>query len=134
MTLFDIDLDRIPVVATPLRRVPLHHYDIIKQLISKYMQLGLLEKIDSPFRASTVLVAKKNASKASDVTDQYRLCTDYRQLNKHLESPGWPSPSLQQCLDATSDSCVFSSIDFNSGYHQIPCSDSAKQALAFSPG
>ena len=27
-----------------------------------------------------------------------------------------------------------SSIDFNSGYHQIPCSVRAKEALAFSPG
>ena len=27
-----------------------------------------------------------------------------------------------------------SSIDFNSGYLQIPCTDNAKQALAFSPG
>ena len=134
ITKFDIDTDKLSPVATPLRRVPLHHYDIIKELIAKYMDLGLVDTIDSPFRASAVLVAKKNASNASDVTDQYRLCTDYRALNKHLESPGWPSPSVQQCLDATSDSTIFSSIDFNSGYHQIPCSDRAKQALAFSPG
>ena len=79
-----------------------------------------------------MLVSKKNAAESEDVTDRYRLCTDYRQLNKHLKSPGWPSPSLQQCLDATSDSSLFSSIDFNSGYLQIPCTDNAKQALAFS--
>ena len=41
---------------------------------------------------------------------------------------------VQITEDATSDSTIFSSIDFNSGYHQIPCSDRAKQALAFSPG
>lgn len=134
ITEFDIDVDKIPIVATPLRRVPLHHYDIIKELIAKYKDLGLIERIDSPFRASTVLVTKKNVSDAGDITDQYRLCTDYRQLNKHLTSPGWPSPSLQQCLDATSDSTIFSSIDFNSGYHQIPCTERAKEALAFSPG
>ena len=51
-----------------------------------------------------------------------------------LTSPGWPSPSLQQCLDATTGSTIFSSIDFISGYHQIPCTQQAKQALAFSPG
>ena len=131
---FHIDLDSIPVVAVPLRRVPLHHYDIVKQLIAKYLELGLVEKIDSPFRASTVLVSKKNDAESEDVTDRYRLCTDYRQLNKYLKSPGWPSPSLQQCLDATADSSLFSSIDFNSGYLQIPCTNDVKQALAFSPG
>ena len=134
LTTFDVDLEKIPIVTTPLRRVPLHHYDIVKELIAKYIKLGLLETIDSPYRASTVLVTKKNASNSADCTDRYRLCTDYRQLNKYLTSPRWPSPSLQQCLDATADSTIFSSIDFNSGYHQIPCSDRAKQALAFSPG
>ena len=108
-------------MSTPLHRVSLHHFEIVKQLIAKYEALGLVEPIDSPFRASTVLVKKKNFANSEDVTDQYRLCTDYRRLNAHLNSPGWPSPSLQQCLDATADSVYFSSIDFNSGYHQIPC-------------
>ena len=134
LTTFDVDLEKIPIVTTPLRRVPLHHYDIVKELIAKYIKLGLLETIDSPYRASTVLVTKKNIPDSADITDKYRLCTDYRQLNKFLSSPGWPSPSLQQCLDATAGSTLFSSIDFNSGYHQIPCSQRAKQALAFSPG
>ena len=37
-------------------------------------------------------------------------------------------------MDAACDSNIFSSIDFNSGYHQIPCTNRAKQALEFSPG
>ena len=131
---FDVDTSQITPVSVPLRRVPIHHRDIVQQLIERYEKLGLIEPIDSPFRASTVLVRKKNISLSPDVTDKYRLCTDYRSLNNALPPSGWPSPSLDECLDAANGCNIFSSIDFNSGYHQIPCSKRAKEVLAFSPG
>ena len=37
-------------------------------------------------------------------------------------------------MDAAVGSVYLSSLHFNSGYHQIPCTPGAKQALAFSPG
>ena len=131
---FDIDTRNMEQVALPLRRVPIYHREIVQKLIDQYESLGLIEPIDSPFRASTVLVKKKNVSNSEEVSDQYRICTDYRVLNSLLPKSGWPTPSVEECLDATHGSRYFSSIDFNSGYHQIPCSSRAKSALAFSPG
>lgn len=130
---FDVDSDIDPVTV-PLRRVPMHHREIVQELLHKYENLHLIEPVDSPFRASTVLVKKKNVSNSTNVTDQYRLCTDYRALNNHISSSGWPAPSLDECLDSVGNSDMFSALDFNCGYHQIPCSDNAKQTLAFSPG
>ena len=37
-------------------------------------------------------------------------------------------------MDAAVGSVYLRLLDFNSGYHQIPCTPGAKQALAFSPG
>ena len=59
---------------------------------------------------------------------------DFRFLNNILEDSGWPTPSIDHCLDAAVGSVYLSSLDFNSGYHQIPCTPGPKQALAFSPG
>ena len=70
----------------------------------------------------------------SALTDRYRLCVDFRFLNDALVDSGWPTPSIEHCLDAAVGSVFLSSIDFNSGYHQIPCTSDAKEALAFSPG
>ena len=131
---FNVENSDLRPVTVPLRRVPIHHRDIVQNLIDKYEQLHLLEPIESPFRASTVLVAKKNPSGSDDITDRYRLCTDYRALNKSLVSSGWPSPSIDECLDAVGNANLFSSLDFNNGYFQIPCTEKAKQCLAFSPG
>ena len=77
---------------------------------------------------------KKNVAHSAHTTDRYRLIVDYRFLNSALTEIGWPAPSLQQCLDSASGSTFISSIDFNSGYHPIPCSDQCKPLLAFSPG
>ena len=43
-------------------------------------------------------------------------------------------PYLKRCLDSAAGSTFVSSIDFNNGYHQIPCAEHSKQYLAFSPG
>ena len=131
---FEIDDNNLRPVTVPLRRVPIHHKEIVEQLIARYEQLNLLEPIDSPFRASTVLVAKKNPSNSPDVTDQYCLCTDYRALNKHIPSSGWPAPSIDECLDSLGNADMFSSLDFNNGYFQLPSTEHAKQCLVFSPG
>ena len=129
---FDIDTDNMEPVAIPLRRIPLHKQQIVKQLIDRYKELGLIEEIDSPFRAAMVLVEKKNVG--GDITDRYRLCVDYRVLNEQLPDSAWPAPSVEHCLDSAAGSVFFSKLDFNNGYHQIPCTPAAKRALAFSPG
>ena len=129
---FHIDTTNIPPVAVPIRRVPLHKEKVVKDLIERYLELGIIEEVDSPFRAPMVLVEKKNVGES--VTDRYRLAVDYRALNLHIPDSAWPAPSVDHCLDAAAGSAYLSKLDFNNGYYQIPCTDSAKRALAFSPG
>ena len=134
VTPFDVQLEHSTPISTPLRRVPLHQQPIVKELLTHYQELGLIGHIDSPYRAATLLVEKKNVANSAHVTDRFRLVVDYRFLNNALTDSGWPAPSLQQCLDSVAGSKFVSSIDFNSGYHQIPCNESCKPLLAFSPG
>ena len=131
-SVFDIDVDNMAPVAVPIRRIPLHKEGIVKELIDRYTELGLIEEIDSPFRAAMVLVEKKAVG--DTVMDRYRLAVDYRKLNEQLPDSGWPAPSIEHCLDAAAGSVYMSKLDFNNGYYQIPCTEAAKHALAFSPG
>ena len=89
----------------------MHKEQIINELISKYKELGLLEEIDSPFRAATVLIEKKNPGNSTNITDQYRICVDYRALNKQLPDSAWPAPAIDHCLDAAAGSVCCSSAD-----------------------
>ena len=56
---FHINTETISPISTPLRRVPLHKEFIVKELLQHYEKLGIIEVVDSPFRAPTVLVEKK---------------------------------------------------------------------------
>ena len=66
---FHINTDAIHPISTPLRRVPLHKEFIVKELLERYEKLGIIEMIDSPFRAPTVLVEKKNVGNSAELTD-----------------------------------------------------------------
>ena len=79
---FNVELEHSHPISMPLRRVPLHQQDIVCSLLQQYKDLGLIEHIDSPYRAATVLVEKKNVSNSSHLTDKYRLVVDYRFLLK----------------------------------------------------
>ena len=97
--MFDINTNNLQPVVDPLRRVPLHKERIVTELLRKYENLSLIEKTDSPFRASTVLIEKRNVTDSADITDRYRLFVDYRSLNSAISDSGWPTLSIEHCLD-----------------------------------
>ena len=43
----------------------------------------------------------------------------------------FPLPRNQDCLDAVTGACLFSTFDLTSGYHQVPVKESDKHKTAF---
>ena len=95
---FDVQLVHSTPISTPLRRVPLHQHPIVKELLKHYQELGLIQHIDSPYCAATLLVQKKNVANSAHVTDRFCLVVDYRFLNNALTDSGWPAPVVYYCV------------------------------------
>ncbi|GJS61773.1 putative reverse transcriptase domain-containing protein [Tanacetum coccineum] len=69
----------------------------------------------SPGGASVLFVKKKD--------DSFRMCIDYRELNKLTVKNRYPLPRIDDLFDQLQGSSVYSKIDLRSGYHQLKVRD-----------
>ena len=76
------------------------------------MDAGFIYPIsDSEWVSPLVLVPKKNG--------KWRICVDYRELNKATKKDHFPLPFIDQVLDTLAGKKYFSFLDSFSGYNQI---------------
>jgi hypothetical protein len=79
--------------------------------LKELIDLGLIHPSVSPWGAPVIFVRNKDGS--------WRLCIDYRQLNKATIKNQYPLPRIDVLFDQTKGVTMFSKIDLRSGYHQF---------------
>ncbi|GKB66840.1 putative reverse transcriptase domain-containing protein [Tanacetum coccineum] len=72
---------------------------------------GFIRPSSSPWGAPVLFVKKKDGS--------FRMCIDYRELNKLTVKNRYPLPRIDDLFDQLQGSRVYSKIDLRSGYHQL---------------
>ncbi|KAL0427158.1 UNVERIFIED_CONTAM: Pro-Pol polyprotein [Sesamum latifolium] len=76
------------------------------------MAAGHIEEIQFPeWRSNVVLVPKPGG--------KWRMCIDFRDLNKACPKDFYPLPRIDQLVNSTSDCELLSMMDASQGYHQI---------------
>eukprot|EP00253_Pinus_taeda_P022552 PITA_22552 len=99
-------------VRQPQRRMNPTLKDIVKEELQKLLDAGFIYPIsDSEWVSPLVLVPKKNG--------KWRICVDYRELNKATKKDHFPLPFIDQVLDGLARKKFFSFLDGLSGYNQI---------------
>ena len=89
--------------------------DRVKEELHKILDAGFIYPIsDSEWVSPLVLVPKKNV--------KWRICVDYRELNKATKKDHFPLPYINQVLDGIAGKKLFSFLDGFSGYNQIQMS------------
>jgi len=113
-------------VRAPPRRIPGHYKLKVECKISDMLQQGIIEQSCSPWMAPAVFVRKKS----SDIC----LCVDYRELNKRTQKDTYPLPLPDEVQDKLANSEVFSTLDLQCRYWQVPINPQDCHKTAFCPG
>ena len=109
---FPIDLvpGTAPISLPPYRMTPAELKELKAQL-QELVDGGFIWLSISPWGAPVLFVKKKDGT--------WRLCIDYRQLNKVTIRNKYPLPRIDDLFDQLQGAKVFSKIDLRSGYHQL---------------
>ena len=101
-----------PIRSLPYRQGPAMRRVAAEQ-IQEQLDAGVIEPCTSEWASPIVFVPKKDGT--------LRFCVDYRKLNTKTLADAYPLPRMDDCLDSLGDAAVFSTLDCNSGYWQVPC-------------
>ncbi|GKB12184.1 putative reverse transcriptase domain-containing protein [Tanacetum coccineum] len=82
----------------------------LSEQLKKLSDKRFIRPSSSPWGASVLFVKKKDGS--------FRMCIDYRELNKLTVQNRYPLPRIDDLFDQLQGSSVYSKIDL-SGYHQL---------------
>ena len=92
--------------------------------LAKLLEARFVREIKHPdWLANLVMVPKKDKS--------WRLCVDFKDLNKAFPKDPFPLPRIDQIIDATAGHNSLCFLGAYSGYHQIKMAESDQAATTF---
>lgn len=77
----------------------------------EWLKDGIIRPSQSQYASPVVLVKKKNGT--------YRVCFDYRRLNKKVVKDRFPLPLIEDLIDVLAGASVYSTIDMKNGFFHI---------------
>ena len=120
--IIELEPGTAPMSKSPYRMAHAEMTELKKQL-EELLDKGFIRPSVSPWGAPVLFVKKKDGS--------FRLCIDYRGLNRVTVKNKYPLPRIDELLDQLRGAKWFSKIDLASGYHQIPIEPGDVRKTAF---
>lgn len=107
------------------RHIPLPLRPKVQEELSRMESIGVISKVDepTPWCAGMVVVPKKAGA--------IRICVDLKPLNVNVLREVHPLPKVDETLAQLTGAKVFSKLDANSGFWQIPLAKSSRLLTTF---
>ena len=112
----------VPVRQRPYKAGPLAR-EREKAEVERMRSMWVVEPSTGEWASPVVLVPKPDGL--------VRFCIEYRKLNLMTVKDAYPIPRMDECIDSIGDARVFSTVDCNAGYWQIPVAEEDKHLTAF---
>ena len=107
------------------RSIPIPLRDRVKEELVRMVSIGVISQVDqpTPWCAGIVVAPKRNGD--------IRICVDLKALNESVLREVYPLPTVDETLAQLTGATVFSKLDANSGFWQIPLADSSRLLTTF---
>ena len=115
-------------VAQPHRRIPFHVRKQVKDKLRQLENEDIIERAEGPTPWVSPIVVVPKPSKPNEI----RICVDMRSLNQAIIRERHVIPTIDDVVSDLKGCKVFSKIDLNQGYHQIPLHSDSRQFTTFS--
>ncbi|XP_049275476.1 uncharacterized protein K02A2.6-like [Rhipicephalus sanguineus] len=124
---YDLKLnpDSKPFALSSPRRVRLPLYEKTRQELERMQALGVISPVTEPttWCAPMVVVPKPSGA--------VRICVDFTELNRYVQREWHPIPAVEYTIGMLRGASMFSKLDANSGFWQIPLSERSKVFTTF---
>ena len=111
-----------PIRSMPYGKGPAMREMVLKE-VNKMLNAGVIESASTEWASPVVLVPKKDGS--------LRFCVDYRRPSAKTGADSYPLPRMDDYIDLLGDAAVFTTLDCNSGYWQIPVAQEDRDKTTF---
>ena len=111
-----------PSMQRPYRAGPKSR-EFVNKEVENMLHKGVISPVQSEWASPVVIVPKSDGS--------LRFCVDYRKLNAMTVRDTYPLPRMDECIDSLGDAKIFSTLDCNSGYWQVPIHPEDKEKTTF---
>ena len=114
-----------PFALYTARNIPLPLRSKVQNELKRMESLGVISPVSSPspWCAGMVVVPKSSG--------KVRICVDLKRLNESVQREYHPLPRVEETLAQLSGAQVFTKLDANSGFWQIPLARSSRLLTTF---
>ncbi|PIN05661.1 DNA-directed DNA polymerase [Handroanthus impetiginosus] len=120
--------DQKPSVESQRRLNPIMK-EVVKKEIIKWLDAGIIYPISD--RGITVVPNMHNELIPTRTVTGWRVCMDYRKLNKATRKDHFPLPFIDQMLDRLAGKEFYCFLDGYSGYNQIAIAPEDQEKITF---
>ena len=117
--------DAVPHAIFSPRRIPIPYREKVKEELSRMEAQGVISKVDQPTQWCSGMVAVPKKSGA------IRICVDLQHLNRSVLREVHPLPRVDETLGLLAGAKVFSKLDANCGFWQIPLAEESRPLTTF---